>query len=541
MKSKIFLLTIISLFISNSLFSNKDCEAWFYSIENSENYFEFSFIDGSSPATSIEQYFWEFGDGSSSNEKNPDHIYDTEGNYFVKLTISTSSCQDTYTQIITVGNILDCFADFFYLPLQQNTTVEFHNLSVVPNNQTALWSWDFGDGTESSSYSPTHTYSTDTSRLVTLSVIFGDCTAEYSSMIYMGDDYWGDDCEAMFSFSPIDPAMLTFEFWNYSWQGRDSIQNFEWNFGDGATSNEENPIHTYQESGQYKVSLLITTNNCTSTSNEIVYAGDSAWYPSDCQSLFWFSENQNNGLDIQFVDISSTAYPIISWSWGFGDNTTSFMQNPNHIYSADGQYDVTLTVLTEYCESNFTTQITIEEATVFCDEFNAMFVPEIIDDTIYFHDLTIGNPTQWFWDFGDDDYSELQNPVHVFDELGVHEVAFASGNGNCANSLIMEIDISNNIIVMAYALPYDFSSIEKIKNIEFDIFPNPAKEFININKPKDINGTIFIYNSSGQLMFETVFDKTEETKQIDISTFQTGIYIIKFSSDFDFGVTKFVK
>ena len=134
---------------------------------------------------------------------------------------------------------------------------------------------------------------------------------------------------------------LTVSFFDQSNPGTQTISNFDWNFGDSCTSYLQNPIHTYINSGIYTVTLTITddigvVDTEVKTSYITVYEAD-------------FSSDITQGLaplTINFIDQSdqNSGY-IINWEWSFGDDSSSFLQNPTHIYSIPGYYSVTLSVI----------------------------------------------------------------------------------------------------------------------------------------------------------------------------------------------------
>jgi FOG: PKD repeat len=117
-----------------------------------------SFNDNSTDATS---WYWKFGDGNISRERNPTHNYSTEGNYTVILAVNNTNGWSAKTQEITVQNGLpavDFSAD------NSSGSVQFTDSS---QNATS-WSWDFGDGETSTDESPVHTYSAAGNYTVTL-------------------------------------------------------------------------------------------------------------------------------------------------------------------------------------------------------------------------------------------------------------------------------------------------------------------------------------------------------------------------------------
>lgn len=120
-----------------------------------------------------------------------------------------------------------------------------------------------------------------------------------------------------------------------------SITSRSWDFGDGGTSTEQNPSHTYTEAGVYTVSLTVTGPGGSDTETKSDYI--TVTVPP--APVAGFSTNVTNGdedLLVTFADSSSGN--ITSWLWNFGDGTTSAEQNPSHTYTDAGTYTVTLTV-----------------------------------------------------------------------------------------------------------------------------------------------------------------------------------------------------
>lgn len=113
-----------------------------------------------------------------------------------------------------------------------------------------------------------------------------------------------------------------------------------WDFGDGNTSNETNPSHTFQNPGKYSVSLKISNkylSNSKIKTNEINVLG-----VDELKAQYIYSSDESNSLKIKFDDKSlgnST-----NWKWDFGDGEISSEQNPHHLYFYPGEYKVRLTV-----------------------------------------------------------------------------------------------------------------------------------------------------------------------------------------------------
>jgi len=122
------------------------------------------------------------------------------------------------------------------------------------------------------------------------------------------------------------------------------VTGWLWDFGDGTTSTDQHPAHTYTTAGAFSVSLTITTIDCTDTKT---IAGYITAYG---ELIPAFSMDANFGrrpLEVQFTDLSASPVPVTGWLWRFGDGSTSSEQNPVHIYKVPGLFSVSLTVTGE--------------------------------------------------------------------------------------------------------------------------------------------------------------------------------------------------
>ncbi|WFN35680.1 PKD domain-containing protein [Methanogenium sp. S4BF] len=120
-------------------------------------------------------------------------------------------------------------------------------------------------------------------------------------------------------------------------------ETWAWNFGDGTTSTEQNPVHTYAAAGVYDVALTITNPVGTDTAEEAGYITVTNPMTVD------FSASQNTGyapLTVTFTD-RTTSSPT-AWLWDFGDGATSTKQHPVHTYERAGAYAVSLTATNAY-------------------------------------------------------------------------------------------------------------------------------------------------------------------------------------------------
>ncbi len=120
-------------------------------------------------------------------------------------------------------------------------------------------------------------------------------------------------------------------------------ETWEWNFGDGSFSPEQNPTHEYTMPGTYNVSLFVTNTACYNST--MVKANFITVTEAPVTPVANFDANPTTGpapLLVQFTDTSSGSPD--SWNWVFGDGNTSTLQNPSHSYGTPGKYTVSLNV-----------------------------------------------------------------------------------------------------------------------------------------------------------------------------------------------------
>lgn len=228
--------------------------------------------------------------------------------------------------------------------------VSFTDSSTDGTSPITEWDWNFGDGNISTEENPTYEYANPGTFTVSLTVTSADGSdTETKTGLITVNSGEATAPTADFTATPTSGAApLTVQFTDGSADGSSPVDAWTWDFGDGETSTEENPSHVYDTAGTYNVTLTVTSNDGSDEefrSNLITVASGSGMAPTAA-----FSADPVSGdapLTVQFTDESAPGTsPITTWTWDFGDGSTSEGADPSHIYSTAGTYAVSLTVTT---------------------------------------------------------------------------------------------------------------------------------------------------------------------------------------------------
>lgn len=388
-----------------------------------------SFDDQSTADGNITAYSWDFGDGGASTAQNPSHSYSAPGTYNVCLTITAHNpnCSETYCHhVVVVHPPTDvCHAAFVaHQPDPAHTIIVFSDQSTSDGN-IGSWVWDFGDGNTSTEQSPSHSYAEPGSYQVCLTITDADggCTSHVCHHIVV-HHLPAAVCHAAFVAHQTDPAHTTIVFTDQS-TSDGAIGSWAWDFGDGNTSTEQNPSHTYAEPGTYQVCLTITDadGDCTShVCHQVVVHHPPA---NVCHAAFAAHQPDPAHTTIVFTDQSTSDETIGSWTWDFGDGNTSTEQNPSYTYSEPGTYQVCLTVTAANgCTSHVCHQIVVHHPPAVDCQAAYMVHYSAGNLNIQFANTSTNTSdhTVYSWEFGDGTTSNEENPLHTYAHSGHYTV-----------------------------------------------------------------------------------------------------------------------
>jgi len=325
------------------------------------------------------------------------------------------------------------------------------------------WNWDFGDGNTGTDVNPSHAYVnsgiyqvqltiTDNQGCqdsVTKSLVTTSPTAIFSgAQVCMGNPTGFTDLSGI--------------------SGGDSIVSWDWDFGDGNFSTVQNPSNLYGNYGTFNITLAVTSDSGCADSAVLpvqVFAVPSAGFAANGICLY----------DSVFFTNTSTINNggITSWNWNFGNGNTSTTQNPWHLFSTDGNYNVTLIVTSDSsCTDTIVQSVQVYPAPT--AGFSSTSVCFGIPTT--FTDQSSVNSITWNWIFGDGTpVSGVQNPTHTYTDPAdsIYNVTLIVTTSN---------GCSDNITTPVY------------------VFPVPVANFTNdtvcLNEPSQFTDASTVANGS---------------------------------------------
>ena len=431
---------------------------------------------------SITSWRWDMGNGViiTTGTDTISYTYPNPGTYFVTLTIeNTSLCERSVTHQVIVDALPQ--VAFAFSPSLCDEPTQFTDMSV-PGYGALIesWLWDFGDVASgamntSTEQNPVHLYPpNDSSYLVTLIVTNSHgCTDSLSLQLDKGLCM-----QALFEVSGNGQCNNTGVcFTDNSFIVGDNyfIQSWHWDFGDGQsagyTSVVDSVCHTYEEWGDYTVSLVIT-----SVVNGIVFADTTA------QTITVSAVPQAMiSVDIpcvmaptRFTDISAShGVPITAWQWDFGDaatvDDTSSLQNPVYAYAQAGEY--TVTMIAE--NANGCSDTLRQDISVYNNPLAGFSVSLACAGgmTAFTDESTPaeGELTQWQWSFGNGQEAEGQNPLFVYPDPGTY---------------LVQMTVTDEFMCQDTA------------QWTLEVFPVPLSAFDIVNNYQGIQGQILLDNLS---------------------------------------------
>ncbi|MFN8342742.1 MAG: PKD domain-containing protein [Cyclobacteriaceae bacterium] len=380
-------------------------------------------------------YAWDFGDGNTGqNLPNDAHVFALRGDYSVTLTVTAvNGCQNAIRHDVHIYT--QPVADFA-LPGAVFCTAQdyqFLNTSVFDSDMPIGWEWSVNGIVMGSDPDLIQNFSTATAantdiQLKLLTPVSGCATSVTRpiSEINVGpavDFTVNGTC-----------SQKPFTFTN---QTVGAVISYHWDFSDQVTSSQPDTVRTFDQPGNYDVTLVATNAAGCVNSRMRTVTVYTMPQPDFTLDLPPFS---CAGSDAQFRD--ATALPtdsnITAWAWQFGDatNQTGSGRLPTHRYDVAGDYTVSLSVITNVgCAAQMSKAITIAPTPI----ANFSVAGACANQSAHFTDLSGGNIATWQWSVGSSQYT-LQHPSHVFALPGKYLVNLVvTSTGGCVGAVNQEV------------------------------------------------------------------------------------------------------
>lgn len=393
------------------------------------------------------QINWNYGQGNISNHSY--NIYSTSGNFDITAEIiDMQGCIENYSigQVQVIESISNfnlispsslCVGDTLYVEALQD--------------MNSFYNWDFGNHTELSSGSNASAIvvSSGTFDIELETGSYGCNAVTLEPSVFIVNQAVADFNLTQTNFClPITPQLTDMSVSPVSWS---------WTLGDGSTDLNQNPTHTFIVEPAAQINLEITDiNGCRAS----ISKNNIELFNVDVDVS---SENGCAPAPISFTETSQNA---VDWLWSFGDGLTSVEQNPIHIYTDNGSYDVSLIVTSSGgCLDTITynSMVNIDQVRA---NFSSISGGGCAPQVAYFTDSSY-NAVSWEWNFGNGYTSALQNPIHIY-----------YTGGNYATQLIVESSTGCKDTIASATLsiigPYsDFTIVDSL------ICSNDSVEFVN--------------------------------------------------------------
>ena len=321
-----------------------------------------------------------------------------------------------------------------FISAVQGNIVVVSNTSQSQFPQATTYQWNFGDGTVTDVQNVTHVYDAPGTYLVCLYAIVENCVDTVCEEVVIGG---GDPCLALADVvTTLVPQQggVSFAYANVP-----SYANTMWYFGDGTSSDDAQGFHQYAEPGTYTVCLWAwfiiegTTDTCSSeTCDPVTIEGGED--PCEGLEAGFFANPSPNG--VQFSNGTAGTGFSTTWSWTFGDGTTSNDAQPFHEYPEPGAYLVCLTAISIYeqqgggaitCLDSVCQEVVIPGEGSPCNALNADFNPAATGLSVNIQNAQVDPAWSYSWSFGDGTIGDGPNPFHVYDEPGEYQICLIVG------------------------------------------------------------------------------------------------------------------
>jgi len=443
----------------------------------------------------IQSWQWDFGDGTLSSGRNPNHTYINAGDFTVTLrVINSNGCVKVFTRPSYIKIRTGVKASF---SVQIDSVCKSPAIAVFTNTSTGTgnitYKWNFGNGQTSTLLSPSTNYTTAGTYIVTLIAANSTgCTDTLVSKDLVKIAF----SKADFSYQPIVCVGRAVTLNNTSVP---APLMAAWSFGDGTIANTLSASKTYSKPGTYTIKLISEFSNCTDSVSKNISVVVGPTVDFDANNLIGCKAPHT-------VNFTNKSLNGVTYFWDFGDGKTSSWETPSHTYITYGNFAVKLVVTNANgCKDSLIKNQFIKVVAPDIISIAGLPVRACLPYTLAPVANIVSNQAITFykWDFGDGTTSTDEKPRHDYTVAGSYTLKLVVGTAEGCTDTLTLIDVVKVGIKPKssfYADPldlcaqikvnfYDQSSGQKIHEWFWDfgdggtsVLPNPSHQYNDTGK-----------------------------------------------------------
>ncbi len=484
------------------------------------------------------RYLWTFGDGTGSDARLTFRNYAHTGKYYVCLKVmkKDSSCQQTKCDSIKVGTI--CTASF--TRIASNTLARTYSFEANTSDTNYIYKYTFGDGS-AATYGrfKTHTYANNGTYTVCLTVTRKDSScAETQCQTIKIDTH--SPCNANFNIIKSDSIGSNPHYVRFADVSPGTHTRCVYNFGDGTSSDNCNPIHYFASLDSKTICLTIYNINsnkdtlCKSTTCKTFNTGNNK--SITCVAVF---DYERIGTSSNYRFINHSLGSPLQYRWVFDGGAPVTTTNAEHNFVTPGLHLACLYVvntLDTNCSSSFCVNI-LFPGNVTQQQCNAdySYTPDATNPGNFEFTSFSGSGVINNWNFGDGSYSNDESGQHTYLQNGTYSVCLSVLNSidSCSDMHCDSIVVSNATGVKTNQISIG------------SIYPIPVEQVLQIDLQSKISqpACLRLIDVTGKIIFEenTQLQKGINPLKLDMVQYPQGIYLLQIQSGNEQIVRKIVK
>ena len=464
---------------------------------------------------------WSFGDGTSSSDYNTAHSYEKDGVYKVCLLITTANnCIREVCKEVTVKSC-EIKTDFNWgVSATTINKLNFTNLTTWASGLGVQANWSFGDGTYSTEWSPSHVYTKSGTYNVCLRVMLSnDCMKEICKEVVVR--FCDQQTDFSWSFDTVDAKQVV-KFKNTTAPALSNPVRISWNFGDGTSSTELNPVHQYSKPGSYNVCLRIEFfAGCVREKCKTIVINP----PADCVHASGFRIlNQSMQIANALGFVAEVIQSDFKYTWTFGDGTGALGPQASHTYKQPGRYTVCLTAYkNDQCASTTCKEVYVGAGTSSCEQTYLRYEYSYLNtagNTLKFNAVSNQNIVSQKWIIQKSTGTMPQvlytsNPTYTFQDTGWYKVCLQA--------------VTANYCVKEYC---EMVRVQYVPDVcILPVTPNPATTYITfryeVSAAQTITASIIDLTGVRKSTFYLTAAAGINTFTLPVSALPTGYYYLE--------------